>query len=78
MEGMEDLVADEFQYPPEWTENIFNYCRYAPDLTSKIRDLVDNYEQYRTLIKGNQMHMNLDYFDSEDIIQEIFGNPNRF
>lgn len=78
MEGMEDLVADEFQYPAEWTENIFNYCKFAPDLTSKIRDLVDNYEQYGSLINANQMHLKEHYFDSEEIIKEIFGNPNRF
>lgn len=78
MEGMEDLVADEFQYPAEWTENIFNYCKYAPDLTSKIRDLVNNYDRYRTTINANQMHLKEHYFDSEDIIHEIFGNPNRF
>ena len=40
IEGLRDLVPDEFRYPPEWTENIFNYSKFAPDLTSKIKDLI--------------------------------------
>jgi hypothetical protein len=75
--GMEDFVPDEFKYPAEWTESIFKYSAFAPDLISKIRDLVENYTLYKPLLESHRQHLYEDYFDSEKIIHEIFGTINR-
>jgi hypothetical protein len=77
IEGFEDLVPHEFRYPAEWTNNIFNYSKYAPDLISKIKDLIDNYDSYQSLINDHKSYLYETYFDSEKIIHQIFGNTER-
>ena len=76
LEAFSDLVPMEFRYPPEWTETIFNYSRYAPDLTSKIKELTSNYSSYTPLIRNQVEHLFENYYDSEKIIEQIFGNSN--
>jgi len=76
LEGLRDFVPMEFRYPPEWTETIFNYSKYAPDLTSKIKDLTDNYTMYVPLINNQLEHLFETHYDSEKIIEQIFGNSN--
>lgn len=77
LEGFKDLVPEEFTYPVEWTNNIFNYCANAPELTKKIQDLMDNYDTYKPLIEKYKEHLFKNYFDSAEIINEIFGNINK-
>jgi hypothetical protein len=74
IEGLKDLVPLDFRYPPEWTANIFNYSKFAPDLTGKIKHLIENYDFYIPLIKEQQTHLFETFYDSEPIIKEIFGN----
>ena len=77
IEGFEELVPHEFRYPAEWTTNIFNYSKYAPDLTSKIKNLCYEYDSYLPLLKEYQQTLYENYFDSEKIISQIFGNDKR-
>lgn len=74
LKGFENLVPAEFRYPPEWTENIYSYCTHAPDLISKIRNLVVNYDTYKQVIKDHLDYLYEHYYDSEQIIKELFGN----
>jgi hypothetical protein len=76
LEAFRDLVPEEFRYPPEWTQSIFNYSRYAPDLTSKIKELTSNYSSYVPLIRTQVDYLFEKYYDSEKIIEQIFGNSN--
>lgn len=73
IEGMEDLVPEEFRYPVEWTDTIFNYCKFAPDLTSKIYDLIENYDKYKPILREHQQYLYEKYFDSEQAIKEIIA-----
>lgn len=78
IEGLKDMVPDEFRYPVEWTENIFNYSKYAPDLVSKIKDLVYNYDANYKKIVQDQAAYNFEHFyDSKHFIDVIFGNNKR-
>jgi hypothetical protein len=77
IEGLRDLVPEAFRYPPEWTENIFNYSKYAPDLTSKIKELVYHYDDYKPLIKEQREYLYVNFYDSQKIIEQIFDNTNR-
>lgn len=73
IDGLKDLVPEEFRYPIEWTNSIFNYCKYAPDLTTKINDLLTNYESYKPLITSQVFYLNANFYDSIDLINEIFN-----
>ena len=77
IEGVKDFVPEEFTYPPEWTENIFNYSRSAPDLTAKIRNLTKNYRDYVPLIDEYKDYLYEHHFDSEKIITQLFENYKR-
>ena len=77
IEGLKDLVPTEFRYPVEWTNTIFNYSKFGPDLTNKIKDLIDNFSLYEPLIKNQEKHNFKNYYDSEKFIKEIFGNQNK-
>ena len=74
IEGFKDLLPAEFRYPIEWTSNIFNYSKFAPDLIFKIKYLIENYDSYIPLIKEYQVNLFENFYDSEPIIKEIFGN----
>jgi hypothetical protein len=74
VEGLRHLVPDEFRYPAEWTSNILNYCMYAPKLTEMITSLILNYEDHhRYTLEKQTQYLTKEYFDSEDILTEIFG-----
>jgi hypothetical protein len=74
VEGLRHLVPDEFRYPAEWTSNILNYCMYAPKLTEMITSLMLNYEDHhRYTLEKQTQYLTKEYFDSEDILTEIFG-----
>lgn len=77
LEGFHDIVPAEFRYPPEWTQNIFNYSKYAPDLLEKIKTLVHDYDSYKPLLDATHEKLYKKYYDSEHIVKEIFGNDKR-
>lgn len=72
IEGFEDLVPEEFRYPPEWTSSILNYSKFGTDFTAKIHNLLDNYDNIKPLILDYQTKLTEKYFDSEQIIKKIF------
>jgi hypothetical protein len=77
IEGLRDLVPDEFRYPLEWTKSIFNYSKFAPCLTNKIKELVYHYDDYIPLIESHRQYLYEKFYDSEKIIDQIFGNSKR-
>jgi hypothetical protein len=77
IEGLEDLVPSVFRYPKEWTENIFNYSKHAPDLIAKIRELNEHYDEYLDLLKEHKKYLHEKYFDSIEIIEKIFDHNTR-
>lgn len=77
IEGFKEFVPDEFRYPPEWTDGIFNYCRYAPELTEKIKMLTYHYDDYKPIIEYQQEHLYKTFFNSEKIVKELFGNYDK-
>jgi len=74
LELFRQLVPEEFRYPPEWTDTIFNYCRYAPELIEKINDLILNYESYKPLMVEHTNKLSEKMYDSVYILNEIFDN----
>jgi hypothetical protein len=72
-EAFRELVPEPFRYPPEWTESIFSYSEHGPKLTEKIKEVLHNYEEYLPMIKELRESTTEQFFDSEQIINEIFG-----
>lgn len=77
LDGLREFVPEEFRYPVEWTDNIFNYATHATKLTDRIFDLINNYHSYKRLIE-DQIHYSYEhYYDSEKIIEIIFDKNER-
>lgn len=73
IDGISHLVPDEFRYPPHWTSNILNYCMYAPQLIDKMNNLITDYDRHSYSLELHTQHLTNEYFDSEEILNEIFG-----
>jgi hypothetical protein len=74
IEGLSELVPQEFTYPAEWTSDIFNYSKYAPELIDKMKSLIYDYELYTELIAITRDSLHQKLFDSEQLMQVLFGN----
>lgn len=73
-EAFHNLVPEEFRYPPEWTESIFNYSAHGFELTGKLEKLVTDYNDYVEILKIKRDEITNSVFNSSQIIKEIFNN----
>ena len=45
-----EMALTEFKYPSVWTEDYTTYVKYRGEVTAKIVDYMENYEDYLTSI----------------------------
>lgn len=77
IKGLETKVPEIFRYPPEWTESIMSYTHYADQLTTKIRNFIEEFEIMKPAILS-QLHYSYEkFYDSEPIVRLIFGDAKR-
>jgi len=63
-----EMYLPEFKYPSEWTESVEQYKIHATDLKEFIQDKLDNYDQYKELIKQQQERLVSDYLNCDIMI----------
>ena len=69
-----DMLPNELKYDPSITENIFNYCKDAPVITNKLKDYIENYDMYRSIVENQTQHITKTYYDSSEFLEKLFGN----
>ena len=72
-EAFHELVPEPFRYPVEWADSIFSYSEHGQKLTAKVKDVLKNYEEYLPMIKELRDSTTEQFFNSEQIIKEVFG-----
>lgn len=77
IKGLETKVPEIFRYPPEWTESILSYTHYAELLTTKIRNFIEEYDTLKPEILSQLNYSHEKFYESEPIINLIFGNNKR-
>jgi hypothetical protein len=61
----EEMALDEFAYPSEWTEDWSSYIKYRGELVNKIRDYMENYDDYLVSLDKQRTKLNKEYFSGE-------------
>ena len=41
-----EMAVPEFLYPSEWTEDYSEYRKHRGEIVAKIRDYIENYDDY--------------------------------
>ena len=57
-----EMALKEFLYPSEWTEDFFAYRKYRGLLVDKIRDYMENYDDYLVSLDKQRTILNKNFF----------------
>ena len=68
-----EMALSEFKYPSIWTEDYTNYVKHRGEVTTKIVDYMENYEDYLTSINKQVNSLNQNYFSGQELYGAING-----
>jgi glycosyltransferase involved in cell wall biosynthesis len=66
-----EMAAPEFLYPSKWTEDYSSYRKYRGEIVNKIRDYMENYNDYLVSLEKQRKILNKDFFSGEAIYNRI-------
>jgi hypothetical protein len=68
-----EMYLDEFKYPSEWTANFAAYQENKDKLIRFIKDRIDNYQDYVTLLERQRDILKQDYLTANIMIDNILN-----
>jgi len=68
-----EMALPEFKYPSAWTEDYFAYRKYRGLIVDKIRDYVENYEDYLVSLDKQRTKLNKEFFSGAALYDAIKG-----
>jgi len=68
-----EMALPEFKYPSAWTEDYFAYRKYRGLIVDKIRDYVENYEDYLVSLDKQRTKLNKEFFSGGALYDAIKG-----
>ena len=71
-----EMFQEDFKYPSTWTEDWQCYVAHREQLVKKIRDVMENYDQYLDQLKGNTSLLETEYFSAENLYTTIKRSIN--
>ena len=66
-----EMAVPEFKYPSKWTEDWGSYVTYRGELVKKIRDYMENYDDYLVSLEKQRTKLNKDFFSGEALYDAI-------
>jgi len=66
-----EMALPEFKYPSDWTEDYSSYRKYRGNVTAKIVDYMENYDDYIVSLEKQRMKLNKDYFSGNALYRTI-------
>jgi len=66
-----EMAVPEFLYPSEWTEDYFAYRKYRGLLVDKIRDYMENYDDYLVSLDKQRTKLNKEFFSGAALYDAI-------
>jgi len=66
-----EMALPEFKYPSAWTEDYFAYRKYRGLIVDKIRDYVENYEDYLVSLDKQRTKLNKEFFSGAALYDTI-------
>ena len=66
-----EMALPEFKYPSKWTEDYSSYRKYRGEVVAKIRDYMENYDDYLVSLEKQRTKLNKDFFSGEALYDAI-------
>ena len=66
-----EMATPEFKYPSKWTEDWGAYVMYRGELVNKIRDYMENYDDYMVSLDKQRTKLNKDFFSGAALYEAI-------
>ena len=68
-----EMAVPEFTYPSKWTEDYSSYRQHRGELVAKIRDYMENYDDYLVSLEKQRTKLNKEFFSGEALYDAIKG-----
>ena len=66
-----EMAVPEFTYPSAWTEDYSSYIKHRGELVNKIRDYMQNYNDYFVSLEKQRTKLNKQFFSGKDLYEAI-------
>jgi hypothetical protein len=66
-----EMAVPEFTYPSTWTEDYFAYRTYRGEIVAKIRDYMENYNDYLVSLDKQRTKLNKEFFSGKELYDAI-------
>ena len=68
-----EMAVPEFKYPSVWTEDYSTYRQHRGELVAKIRDYMENYDDYLVSLEKQRTRLNKEFFSGAALYDTIKG-----
>ena len=66
-----EMALPEFKYPSRWTEDYSAYRKHRGELVAKIRDYMENFNDYLVSLEKQRMKLNKEFFSGAELYDAI-------
>jgi len=66
-----EMALPEFKYPSKWTEDWSSYIKYRGELVAKIRDYMENYNDYLVSLEKQRTKLSKEFFSGAALYDAI-------
>ena len=66
-----EMALDDFKYPSEWTESWDSYVEHKDEIIARVKDYMENYEDYITRIHKQTLKLKDKFFSARNILDNI-------
>jgi len=68
-----EMALPEFKYPSQWTEDYSTYRKHRAEIVAKIRDYMENYDDYLVSLEKQRTKLNKEFFSGAALYDAIKG-----
>ena len=68
-----EMALPEFTYPSAWTEDYASYRKHRGEIVAKIRDYMENYNDYLVSLEKQRTKLNKEFFSGAALYDAIKG-----
>jgi hypothetical protein len=68
-----EMALTEFKYPSQWTEDYSSYRTHRTEIVAKIRDYMENYDDYLVSLDKQRTRLNKEFFSGAELYDTIKG-----
>jgi hypothetical protein len=66
-----EMALPEFKYPSNWTEDFSSYRTHRSEIINKLRDYIENYDDYLVSLEKQRTKLNRDFFSGKELYEVI-------